>query len=243
MFRVGIHQINYFPWVGYFNKMAKSDLFVFLDEVQLADRGFSTRTPIITSTGKNAYLSVSVEKRGHREKKFSEILLNSSVDWKEKQLNFIKGNYSKCAYYNETMSLIGDIFTTDFKTLMDVNLLSVEIIKDAFEIRTRTILQSEVHYDVNSRKSDLMLDLVIGCGGDVYLSGNGARKYMSLREFNDNKVDVQYLCFTPFEYKQQGEHEFIEGLSVLDMLFNEGIENSRALFWNNMQNLEKIERE
>lgn len=31
------------------------------------------------------------------------------------------------------------------------------------------------------------------------------------------------------------------GLSILDMLFNIGIENSRDLFWTNMQNEETIE--
>ena len=59
MKRIGIHQINYFPWNGYFNKMAKSDIFIYLDEVQLADRGYGQRVVVINLEGKESYLTVS----------------------------------------------------------------------------------------------------------------------------------------------------------------------------------------
>lgn len=236
--RIGIHQINYFPWAGYFNKMAKSDLFVYLDEVQLTDRGYSQRTPVITSNGKETYLNVSVKKRGHRDKRFSEILINRDTDWQEKQRNFLRGNYAKYPYYQETMKLINTVFESKYETLMDVSLLSINIIRNIFEINTPTIMQSELVYDRNAKKNDLMLALTKSCGGEIYLSGSGAKKYMDLKEFERSGIKVQYLQFEPFEYSQLKYNHFVPGLSVLDMLFNIGIDKSKELFWENLQEFE-----
>ncbi len=241
MKRIGIHQINYFPWIGYFNKMAKSDLFVYLDDVQLTDRGVSQRTSVLGLNGKETYLTVSVDKHGHREKPFKEILLNQNVNWQEVQINYLRGNYSKHPYYNEIMSLIEPIWSDDFKYLIDVTYKSVEIIKDVLGIETETIMQSELDYDRNARKNTLMLELTKSCSGDVYLSGNGARKYMNIQEFEDSGVKVQYLKFIPFEYPQYRANEFTSGMGILDLLFNVGISNAKNLFWKNIQNKEVFE--
>lgn len=243
MKRVGIHQINYFPWIGYFNKMAKSDIFVYLDEVQLADRGYSQRTPVVTSEGKEAYLSVSVIKRGHRKKKFSEICINYQTDWVERQNNFLKGNYSKHPFYSEVKREIDNYFISmhQVNTLMEVTLSSINMIRTFFGITTPTVMQSSLKYDRTAQKNDLMLELSKSCKGDIYLSGNGARKYNDVFRFNQSGVDVQYLTFTPFFYQQFHLKDFVPGLSVLDMLFNMGIAESKRLFWENLQENEKIE--
>ena len=34
--KVAIHQPNYLPWLGYFAKIKKCDIFVFLDDVQFS---------------------------------------------------------------------------------------------------------------------------------------------------------------------------------------------------------------
>lgn len=241
MKRIGIHQINYFPWTGYFNKMAKSDLFVYLDEVQLADRGFSQRAPMINSNGKETYLNVSVEKHGHRDKKFHEIILNNEANWQDTQYNFLKGNYSKHPYYAEVMERIEDLFTAKYERLIDINLKSIDLVREILGIRTETVMQSDLDYDRTSKKNDLMLELTKSCSGDVYLSGNGARKYMILQEFEDQGVKVQYLTFSPFSYPQYKSNDFNPGLSTLDLLFNVGLQESRDLFWENIQENEVIE--
>ena len=213
MKKVGIHQVNYFPWSGYFNKMAKSDIFIFLDQVQLTDRGYSQRTPVISSIGQQSFLNVGVIKKGHREKEFREIMLNPESDWRERQLNFLKGNYLSHPYYKSIMDVIFPVFDDKWNTLLDVTLCSIHIIKD----------------------------ITKSAEGDIYLSGSGAKQYMDVKEFAAHDVNVEYQTFQAFKYPQWRLNEFVPGLSILDMLFNIGIENSRDLFWTNMQNEETIE--
>ena len=56
---VAIQQPEHIPWVGFFNKMAKCDLFVYLDNVQFKKRYFENRNKIKDSK-KIIWLTVPV---------------------------------------------------------------------------------------------------------------------------------------------------------------------------------------
>ena len=236
---IGIHQINYFPWLGYFNKMAKSDLFVYLDEVQLTDRGVTARTHALTSAGKESFLTVGINQKGHRNKKFSEIEINCESDWQIRQRNFLSGNYGKHPFFQEVMSIIQPIFEGRFEFLREVNLLSINIIRNILGITTPTVMQSSLDYPGDARKDELMLALTKAADGDIYLSGNGARKYMEVEKFEKDGVGVFFLKFSPFVYPQRGLEEFVPGLSTLDLLFNLGLEGAKRAFWDNIQRAEE----
>lgn len=242
MKRVGIHQVNYFPWSGYFNKMAKSDVFIFLDEVQLSYGGYSQRTPVMSDLGEQVFLNVGVIKKGHMEKQFREILINPKSVWRETHYNFLKESYGSCPYYKEVIGVVEPVFDKNLNTLFDVTLCSINVIRDVLGIHTPTIMQSSLSYDREAKKSRLVLELTKAVDGDVYLSGSGARQYMDLQEFADQGISVEYQQFKPFEYFQGKENGFVAGLSVLDMLFHIGIANSKELFWTHIQNEEQIEK-
>ena len=76
------HQPVYIPWLGLFHKIALSDKFVFFDEVQYLPRDWMNRNKIKTAAGAT-WLTVPVFKKGHREKKTSEIEINNELDWKK----------------------------------------------------------------------------------------------------------------------------------------------------------------
>src|SRR5436190_9888435 len=64
---VAIHQPNYFPWLGYLDRMARADLFIVLDHVQFERRNYQNRAPILLE-GVERWLTVPVAQLSQKER-------------------------------------------------------------------------------------------------------------------------------------------------------------------------------
>ena len=60
MATIAIHQPNYLPWLGYFYKIANSDVFVFLDDVQFSKNSYTNRVQVFGKDEKMRWLTVPV---------------------------------------------------------------------------------------------------------------------------------------------------------------------------------------
>ena len=240
--RVAIHQANYFPWMGYFNKLAKSDIFILMDDVHMSDGDMAQRNRLLNKNGEIAYITTAFEKKGYLQKHIRDIKLNENVDWQKRQKNFLWDTYHKFPAWEEVYAAIEPIFEEHYDNIFELNERAIYIIYDLLEIKTPIILQSTLEYNKKCMKSDLVLELCKAVKADVYLSGNGARKYMAVETFQKNDIDVQYQTFKHPAYNQKlAKGEPVLGLSILDVLFNCGIDQTRKLFWDNLQENEKSE--
>lgn len=79
--KISIHQPQYLPWAGYINKIIKSDIFVFLDDVQYKKNEWQNRNRIKSATGE-IWLTVPV----HYEfgQKINEIKIDNTTQWQKK---------------------------------------------------------------------------------------------------------------------------------------------------------------
>lgn len=231
---VAIHQPHYFPWLGYLDKMAKADKFVVLDEVQLTDRSPMVRNKFLQSNGESKFLSLSIEKKGYRDKKTKEIVLFNTDELLKNHEKFIIYNYKKSLFFEKIWEEIKSVFLDKYVYLIELEMKTVSLLRNLFNIKTDIAYQSNLDYDRDSKNSDLMLSLTKAVGGNIYLSGNGARSYMKEDEFNKQGVRVVYQEFSYPKYSQFNSKEFVPNLSALDMLFNLGVEKSREIFWNNV---------
>lgn len=232
---VGIHQPHYFPWLGYLDKMAKVDEFIILDDVQLTDCSPMVRNKFLQIDGTVKYLTVSTIKKGYLEKKTSEIEL---VNWnkvRKKHEGFIEANYKKTPFYDEIFPYIENIFTADFRYLFEVEMATIKALRDIFGIDTPITLQSSLEYDLNAKKNDLVISLCKAVNASMYLSGNGAKKYMNEKLFNTSGINICYQQFNFPSYPQYRQTVFVPNLSALDMAFQCGIKNARKIFRENMQ--------
>lgn len=240
--KVAIHQPHYFPWIGYFDKMAKADAFVLMDTVQDVPRSYMNRNRVIDSSGNVKLITISGDTKHSREKEYREIQAIDIPEWTQKHWNMLQNYYRKATGAKEIFPLIEDFLSREYPSVCQWTCASIDFVRQILDIRTPLIYQSDVDYDKSKRRSELILALCTGVGADVYFSGRGASvDYLDRENFAKDGVRIVFQDFVHPVYPQVNTQEFIPGISILDMLFNCGIEESRRIFWENVRSTHEFE--
>ncbi len=215
---ISIHQPNYFPWLGYFYKITQSDVFVFLDNVEYQygnANSITNRTKIKTSQGE-LFLSVPVLKKSGSL--INEMELDYKQNWQTKHLKTIQANYGKAPFFKAIYNWLEPILNKPYTNLAHLNQTIILEIVSLLEITTNIKISSEQNV-LETEKNMRLIQLSKLNNCNIYLSGNGARKYNDEAMFQQNNIQLTYTSFTPIEYSQLNP-PFIAGLSILDALFN-----------------------
>lgn len=235
--KVAIHQPHFFPWLGYFDKMAKVNKFILLDEVQFEKGSQMIRNRVISNDGTIKYISISADTKGFLERKYRDIEVKNLDQWRTKHISALSNYYRKADYVDEIMSLLVDFYQQNFRTLNEWTCDSIRLVREILGVSTPMVFQSEIDYNRNSKKSELVLSLCEAVGADFYISGKGGSiGYLNAEEFLKHGVGIEYQSFEHPVYHQCNSPSFISGVSVLDLLFNCGIEKSKSIFWDNVDN-------
>lgn len=212
---IAIHQPNFLPWLGYFYKILKSDIFVFLDNVQYTKNSFINRNKIKTSKGE-LWLTVPVS--FNFGDKINEVRINNSLDWRDKHLKTLEVNYKKSYYFKEIYDLIkSTYYKKDWLYLKDLNIDLILTICEYLNLKRKFINASEL--GVEGRSTELLISIVKNVGGDIYLSGFGGANYQDILSFEKVGIKLIYYDFKHPIYKQLWG-DFMPNLSIIDLLFN-----------------------
>ncbi len=228
---VSIHQPSYFPWIGLLDKINSSDIFILMDDTQLADRAYQHRNIFFSNNGQKHMLTIPINKKNYRNKSIRELVI-SSDDWQKKHKRFIIDNYKKYPFFEEVYSQIDFIFSKEYIYLFDVLKDSMIVILNMLLIDTKIFLQSDLNYDKNSQKEDLIVSILKSVKHEdiTYISGIGAKCYQEKKNFSNEGIELVYQEFNhPIYNQHKNKNDFISGLSALDILFNIGIEESRKV--------------
>ncbi len=219
---VSIHQPSYFPWLGLLDKIEKSDLYIYLNSVQLTDNAYQNRNIFLSNQIKEHLLTIPISKKNYLTKTIDtlEVIDNR---WKKKHYDFLFFNYKKHPFFNEISPYLKNFYHQDFINLDDILFNSMKISLDLLGIKTKIIKSSELKIDKNLKKEDLILSILKKVNATTYLSGVGAKTYQKDERFQAENIELIYQNFKHPVYEQYKNTEFIAGLSSLDFLFNKGI--------------------
>ena len=169
-------QPSYIPWKGYFHQIQKSDIFVFLDDVQYDKRSWRNRNQIKTRSGLK-WLTVPVITKNRYDQSIMETHIDNSRNWRKKHLETICLNYRNTPFFYKYKEFLMSVYEQKWKLLVDLDIyLTIEISK-LLGIDTKFARTSEMQLEQDKRYRFVYLCKKLNI--DTYLTGPLARNYLT----------------------------------------------------------------
>lgn len=227
------HQPNFLPYLGFFDKMKRCDVFVIRDEVLFIKKEFHNRNRIRINGNDNInkpqakWIHVPVH---HKEDYIKHIEINHEakkreVTWNKELIREIKTHYEKTKHFEKTFPKLERIFLEKNKTLLELNMKIINLLKKEFEIETKVILASELElkpeHHTRSEASQDLADICKAVGANIYLSGDGGRVYLNREPFKKQEIQIIFQEYKHPVYKQRYPN-FAPNMSAIDALLCTG---------------------
>lgn len=214
--KIAIHQPNYLPWIGFFDKMDQVDRFVLLDTVIHSKSGFTNRNKIKTPQGV-LWLTVPLK---NKHIPINNLEIANQLNWQQRHWKSIENYYKKSPYWTTYSEELEEIYHDKWRYIADLNLVLIHFFKKVLNIKTETFIGSNFDWDFGTGNLRNM-KIVKYFSGDIYVSGVGAKAYNVESDFRRNSITLVYQDFKHPVYPQKWG-DFVPQLSILDMLFNCG---------------------
>jgi hypothetical protein len=221
---VAVHQPQYLPWLGYFDKIASADVFVLLDTVQYKKNEWQNRNRIKGPVGPQ-WLTVPVSSRfGQR---ISEVKISNREHWQKKQRQAIVSNYGRSPSGPYLREFMEEIFARSWENLSTLNIFVVKKLLQILGIPTPVHVASELP-PFPEGPDERLIAIAHYFGADTYLAGSGGHNYMNLDMFAQSGITVRFqeYCHPVYDQLFTGFEPF---LSVVDLIFNHGSDSLKIL--------------
>ncbi len=225
-----VHQPHYLPWLGYFDKIRESDVFVFLDNVQYKRREYQNRNKIRTKDGW-IWLTVPVVTKGLRDQPVRDVRIDNERNWQEMHWRSMAACYGRTGFFRNHVSFFEEVYTgKTWERLVDLNVRVIEYILEALGIDTPLRFESEI--GTSTKSTERIIEICKKVGADTYLSGTGGRSYMKEERFDQEGIELRYQSFDHPVYTQcfaRDKNYFLPNMAAIDLLFNEGEKSGEIL--------------
>jgi hypothetical protein len=174
--KIAIHQPEHFPYIGFFKKMHKADVFVILDDVQFVKGNWHNRNKFLNMNNVVEFMNVQVQPDSY--KKQIKDVITANTDWRVKLLKKIKQNFD---YDLESIYLP--------EKLVDINMNSIHWCMQYFNINVPIIKSSILN--INSTGTQRIIDICTTLNADTYISGIGGKEYLDTTLFTN--INLEFM--------------------------------------------------
>jgi hypothetical protein len=214
---VSIMQPYFFPYLGYFQLMAASDVFVAYDDVQFIKGGWVHRNRILLN-GAPVWMSFPVVTESHtlqiRQREYIQ-----GRSHRTKLLRRLEGAYRQAPNFEATMNLVEKILTTPERNVAVLNTYALQEIASAIGLHTRIVTSSSLDKDNVARGAERVVSICGSVGAKVYLNAIGGVNLYDADFFEKRGLILRFIKPQFPEYGQSSS-DFVGALSIIDVMMN-----------------------
>ena len=223
---IGILQPGYLPWLGFFEQMYKSDVFVIYDDVQYDKEGWRNRNRIKTANGMQ-WLTIPVNVKFEQHPLIYEVKIDNTSNWRKKHLSSINQNYSKARFFREYFSIFEEAYSKEWEYLIDINMNFTLKLAERLGMESKKVVRSST-LNIEGDRIGRLVKICKLFNADMFYEGISGKNYLDEKCFVDEGIRIEYQ-----DYKHPIYHQlygaFVPYLSVVDLLFNCGDESLSIL--------------
>jgi hypothetical protein len=184
---------SYFPSISHFVAIAKANIVTFEVEDNFQKQTNRNRMYIYSPNGIQL-LNVPVKHNKERHQRIKEVKIENDFDWQKQHFKSLEAAYRTSPFFEYFEDDILPIFQKKHNYLMDLNMETIAIVSKC--------LRLEFDYDETTEYFHKVTDKV------------------DHRNLINGKKDTS--IFEPYTQVFGDKHGYLNNLSILDLLFNEG---------------------
>ncbi|MBI5682763.1 MAG: WbqC family protein [Deltaproteobacteria bacterium] len=228
---IGILQPGYLPWLGFFEQMHKSDVFVIYDDVQYDKEGWRNRNRIKTANGIQ-WLTVPVMVNLEAHPLVHEVKIDNKTNWRKKHLSSIRQNYSKAPYFKKYIDIFEEGYSKEWECLVDIDMYFILRLSECLGMDDTKIIKSSA-LNIDGDKIGRLINICKFFNADTFYEGAAGKNYIDENYFESHGIKMEYQDYKHPIYNQL-YGDFVPYLSVIDLLFNHGDESLAILLNKNL---------
>ncbi|QOX80356.1 WbqC family protein [Trichlorobacter lovleyi] len=226
---IGILQPGYLPWLGFFEQLHRSDIFVIYDDVQYDKHGWRNRNRIKTANGIQ-WLTVPVLLKYNKHPQICEVRIDNMAKWRKKHLETIRQSYSRAPYFEHYFNIFESSFACNWEYLIDLDVhLMTELVR-ALGLPEKPMVRSST-LGIEGGRIDRLIKICTYFGADTFYEGASGVNYIDPAVFLENGIRVKFQEYRHPTYPQL-YGDFMPYLSLVDLLFNCGDKSLDILIGN-----------
>lgn len=215
-----------FPYIGYFQLMNAVDKFVIYDDVNYINRGWINRNRIL-SNGKAHMITIPLI-GASQNKLINGITIIQDPLFFSKLLRSVSESYKKAPYYSEIFPLIEEILLCKESNLSEFIHFSLIKIKEYLGIPALIVKSSSIYNNEELKAQNRILDICKKENALHYINPIGGKDIYNQELFENNSIELSFIKTNEIVYSQF-KNDFVPGLSILDILMFNSVEQTKRL--------------
>lgn len=218
--KLGIMQPYFFPYLGYFDLINRTDRWIVFDIVKYNPKSWMNRNRILHPITAWQYITVPVH-RHEGEGAIKDVLVVDRDRARRRIVGQIEHyRAGRAPYFGAVRELVWAAFSSaPSASLCDLNIAGLRVVCEYLGIPFNCSVLSQMSLELPAieHPGAWALEVSSALQASAYVNLPGGRGIFRKEEFEERKIDLRFTELVDFRYAT-GSYDFVDRLSIVDVL-------------------------